>query len=79
MTREVPHAMPVSMRDEVNIKLGNRGMSALDNNARFIVRALVAEAYARGFQDGRWDQQRSADVDREVERSRADHLDESTK
>lgn len=69
--------MPVAMRDEVNIKLGDREMSALDSNARFIVRALVAEAYARGFQDGRWDQQRSHDVDREVERSRADHTDGS--
>ncbi len=78
MTRETPHVMPVSMRDEVNLKLGDREMSALDSNARFIVRALVAEAYARGFQDGRFDQQRSADVDREVARMHTEHPNGST-
>ena len=68
MPKDLPHAMPTSMRDTVNLKLGDREMAMLDSNARFIVRSLVAEAYAQGFQDGRLDEHFAAAVDREVAR-----------
>jgi len=61
-----PFPMPVTMRDEVNIKLGDREMAMLDNNARFIVRALIAEAYAKGFADGRLDAFMAEQIDRQA-------------
>jgi hypothetical protein len=69
MGRDIPFPMPTAMRDTVNIKLGDREMSKLDSDARFIVRTLVAEAYARGFQDGRIDEHLSAAVERDIRAS----------
>lgn len=62
--RETPHPMPLTMRDNVEMTLGDREMAMLDDNARFIVRRLVADSYAKGFFDGRMQQQRESMTDR---------------
>lgn len=66
MNRDTPHPMPVNMRTPVEMKLGDREMSALDDNARFIVRRLVSDAYAQGFQDGYWQHAAEHTTDRQV-------------
>lgn len=50
MTRETPHPFPVRLGDQVNHDLRKAGIT--DSNARFIVRRLVADSYAEGFNDG---------------------------
>lgn len=64
--KDLPYPMPLSMRDTVNIKLGDRQTSGLDSNGRFIVRALVAEAYAEGHRDGRVDEMQAQSVERDL-------------
>lgn len=77
-SQQPPYPMPQSMRDEVNMKLGDRQMAALDSNGRFIVRRMVAEAYARGFFDGGLDALRADQVDREVEQDKRSKASEMT-
>lgn len=50
MARETPHPFPVSLRDDVNHQLVQAAI--VDENARFIVRRMIADAYAVGFADG---------------------------
>jgi len=38
----------------------------LDNNARFIVRQMIADSYAVGFHDGRMDEADSQAINREL-------------
>jgi hypothetical protein len=50
MADPVPHAFPMQLRDQVKHEL--RGAGITEENARFAVRRLIANAYAAGFQDG---------------------------
>jgi hypothetical protein len=55
--RPTPHPFPMRLRDQVNIDLRSAGITSSD--ARYVVRRMVADAYAEGFDDGRtagtWD------------------------
>lgn len=54
--RSVPHPMPAAMRDQVNGYLySGSDLSSLDRNQRFILRKLVATAYAVGYADASTD------------------------
>jgi hypothetical protein len=66
----VPSPMPVVMRDGVNSDLASDALEPLDSNGRFVVRRMVADAYARGFADGRLDESQSAAVERMIERNK---------
>jgi hypothetical protein len=73
--RTIPHPTPVALLHETNALLRSDEMgSRLDDNARFIVRRMVADAYALGFSDGRLDQQINADTDEYIRR----HADDET-
>ncbi|WP_349862646.1 hypothetical protein [Leifsonia sp. WHRI 6310E] len=72
MNRETPHAMPPSIRDDVEMKLGDRELTVLDDSGRFVVRRLIADAYAKGFQDGYFQHLREADTDRQANRESVD-------
>lgn len=75
MTRDIPYPMPTTLRDNVNITLGNREMTGLGVEGRFAVRRLVAEAYARGFFDGSVDALAADRVDRQVEEEKKPKVD----
>jgi hypothetical protein len=68
---DAPHPMPVSLRDTVEMKLGDRELTALDSNGRFIVRRLIADAYAEGARDGWFQHMREAQTDRQSTDSEA--------
>lgn len=70
MAREIPHPMPLSMRDETNVMLRGKSFTSLDDSARFEVRRLVADAYAKGFLDGRIDESANDSTDRAIARDR---------
>jgi hypothetical protein len=60
-----PYPMPAQLRDETNAALAALDTEpALDSETRFVIRRLIAEAYARGFADGRIDQQINEHADR---------------
>lgn len=67
-----PTPFPPSMRDTVNDRLGDRQMLALDDSARYIVRSLIADAYALGFQDGRVDEKFAQRANEQANRDRAE-------
>lgn len=66
--REPLPALPREIRDATNWKLRDVELSALDDNARFIVRRMVGDAYVRGFDAGWFAGQSDADTDRSIKR-----------
>lgn len=52
MNTPTPHPFPVRLRDQVNMDMRSAGIT--DENARFVVRRMIADAYAEGFSDGRY-------------------------
>lgn len=51
MTSDLP-PLPQDMRWQLNMELGDKQLNGLDSNGRFIVRRMVAAAYAKGFSHG---------------------------
>lgn len=74
MVREIPHPMPVQMRDTVNIVLREKDLVGVSDNARFLIRRLVSDAYALGFFDGRLDESHNDSTDRAIARNRGETL-----
>lgn len=70
MGREIPYPMPVSMRDSVNVSLRGKDLTVLDENGRYTIRRLVAEAYALGHLDGRCEESDNQSTDRAIERDK---------
>lgn len=70
-----PYPMPVGLRDSVNMTLLTVELSGLDNEGRFVVRRLVADAYSSGFSDGRVDQYQSDWADRQATKDAASALE----
>lgn len=66
--RPTPMPLPPHLRDDVALQLGDREMLMLDDNARFIVRQMVANAYAAGFADGRQDERTAQATNDEAKR-----------
>lgn len=52
MTRDLIPPLPANVRQDVNLELQGKQLAMLDDNARFIVRRLVAHAYGHGYDDG---------------------------
>lgn len=50
MADPVPHPFPMQLRGQVKSELDGAGIT--EENARFTMRRLIANAYAAGFQDG---------------------------
>lgn len=68
--REGIRPVPAQLRTDLNMELGDRQLSMLDDNARFIIRRLVSRAYGRGYDDG-WSAGTSdARTDRQIEKDR---------
>jgi hypothetical protein len=61
-TSPTPHAFPTQMRDTFTTEIYDTN---LDANTQFIVRRLIADAYALGYQQGGMDQQQFDRVARE--------------
>lgn len=70
--RETPAPFPTQLRDDVEWQMRDKQMSMLDNNARFIVRRMISDAYALGFQDGRFDNDSARRTDEMVAKDAAD-------
>lgn len=68
--REGIRPVPAQMRTELNIELGDRSLSMLDDSARFIIRRLVARVYAKGYDDGWSAGADDVRTDRQIERDR---------
>jgi hypothetical protein len=60
--------MPQDLRWQMNHDLEQKELSTLDDNARFILRRMVTEAYGRGFDHGWSAGQNDADADRRINR-----------
>lgn len=67
--------LPQDQRWQLNHDLGTDDLAPLDENGRFIVRRMVAEAYGKGFEHGWLAGQNDADTERRIERA----LSSSTK
>lgn len=61
-TNPTPHAFPTQMRDTFTSQM--YGIK-LDSNTQFIIRRLIADAYALGYQQGGMDQQQFDRASRE--------------
>lgn len=70
MAREDIAPVPQDVRWQLNDDLRDKQLSALDDNARFIVRRMVTQAYARGFDNGWMAGQHDAATDRAIARDR---------
>lgn len=64
-------ALPQERRWNLNTELRGDQLSMLDDNARFIVRRLVGDAYTAGFDAGWTAGQNDADTDRAIARDKA--------
>jgi hypothetical protein len=62
--RQAPHPFPTRLSVQVNSDLREAGIT--DSNARFIVRRLIADAYAEGFDDGQANASWDAVADRQA-------------
>lgn len=58
--------LPQDVRWQVNAELQDSQMSMLDDNARFMVRRMVAEAYSKGFEHGWTAGQHDAAIDKSI-------------
>lgn len=63
--------IPQDLRWTINSSLQDKQLAALDDNARFIVRRMVTQAYGQGFGHGWAAGQNDAYTDRVIERDRA--------
>lgn len=60
--------IPTDMRSQVNFDMRGESLAMLDDNARFVIRRLVAKAYKRGFDDGWFAGQDDYRTDRDIKR-----------
>ena len=72
------HIIPAEMRAQVNFEMRGDQLAMLDDNARFIVRAMVAKAYKRGYDDGWFAGQDDYRTDRDIKRDAASSAQEGT-
>lgn len=69
--RQLIPALPVDMRQQLNIDLMEKSLAVLDDNGRFVVRRMVAQAHAKGFDSGYSAGQDDAHHDHRIERDKA--------
>lgn len=67
--------IPADMRSQINLDMRGDSLAMLDDNARFVVRRMVAAAYKRGFDDGWFAGQDDYRTDRDVRREQAEASD----
>jgi hypothetical protein len=70
--RELIPALPATVRQQMNWDLRDKFLAALDDNARFIVRRMIAKAYATGYDDGMTAGSNDAHTDAAIERDRTE-------
>lgn len=60
--------LPFGTRQQINSDLRSDEFAALDDNARFVIRRMVGEAYQAGFDTGWLSGQSDAENDRAIRR-----------
>ncbi|HWU31037.1 MAG TPA: hypothetical protein VN041_18295 [Microbacterium sp.] len=66
--------LPVDRRSNLNWDLRSSELSALDDNARFIIRRMVAESYQAGYEHGWGAGQDDAHTDKAIARDQEEKL-----